>query len=147
SDLFFSGQRPAVNVGLSVSRVGGAAQIKAMKEVAGQLRITLAQYRELAAFSQFASDLDAATQRQLRRGERLTALLTQDQYAPLPAEQQVLQLLAGTEGYLDDLSRAQVIPFITALTDHFVANESALLDEIRTRGTLKKENLQARVLA
>ena len=145
SDLFYSGQRPAVNVGLSVSRVGGAAQVKAMKEVAGTLRLTLAQYRELAAFAQFASDLDAATQRQLRRGERLTELLKQPQYTPLPAEQQVIQLLAGNSGLLDDLELPRVLPFVEALNDHFVANQEALLAEIVEKGTLKKDGLRQRI--
>ena len=146
TDLFNSGQRPAVNVGLSVSRVGGAAQIKAMKEVAGSLRVTLAQYRELAAFSQFASDLDDATKRQLAMGARLTELLKQGQYSPLPAEQQTVQLLAGIEGELMSLEVAQVGPFSADLLDHMKANHNDLLVEIVERGTLKKEGLKARVL-
>jgi F-type H+-transporting ATPase subunit alpha len=101
SDLFYSGVRPAVNVGISVSRVGGNAQIKAMRQVAGTLRLDLAQYRELAAFAQFGSDLDAATQRQLNRGSRLVEILKQDQYVPLPVERQVLILYAATNGYVD----------------------------------------------
>lgn len=103
TDLFYSGIRPAINVGNSVSRVGGAAQIKAMKQSAGMLRLDLAQYRELAAFSQFGSDLDAATQKQLARGARLTEILKQDQYQPLPVEKQVVTIFAATNGYLDDL--------------------------------------------
>jgi F-type H+-transporting ATPase subunit alpha len=103
SDLFYSGVRPAVNVGLSVSRVGGNAQIKAMKQVAGTLRLDLAQYREMAAFAQFGSDLDQATQRQLARGSRLVELLKQGQYEPLPVEKQILIIFAGTNGYIDDL--------------------------------------------
>jgi F-type H+-transporting ATPase subunit alpha len=103
TDLFYSGIRPAINVGNSVSRVGGAAQIKAMKQSAGMLRLELAQYRELAAFSQFGSDLDAATQKQLARGSRLVEILKQDQYKPLPVEKQVLIIFAATQGYLDDL--------------------------------------------
>jgi F-type H+-transporting ATPase subunit alpha len=103
TDLFYSGIRPAINVGNSVSRVGGAAQIKAMKQSAGMLRLELAQYRELAAFSQFGSDLDAATQKQLARGARLTEILKQDQYQPLPVEKQVLIVFAATNGYFDDL--------------------------------------------
>ncbi len=103
SDLFNSGVRPAINVGLSVSRVGGNAQIKAMKQVAGTLRLGLAQYRELAAFEQFGSDLDKATQAQLRSGRRLTEILKQDQYSPLPVEKQIISIFAGTNGYLDDL--------------------------------------------
>jgi F-type H+-transporting ATPase subunit alpha len=103
SDLFYSGIRPAINVGNSVSRVGGSAQVKAMKQSAGMLRLELAQYRELAAFSQFGSDLDAATQKQLARGARLTEILKQDQYQPLPVEKQIVIIFAATNGYLDDL--------------------------------------------
>ncbi|TNE90054.1 MAG: F0F1 ATP synthase subunit alpha [Deltaproteobacteria bacterium] len=147
SDLFSAGQRPAVNVGLSVSRVGGAAQIKAMKEEAGPLRLQLAQYRELAAFSQFASDLDAATQQQLRRGERMTELLKQGQYNPLPAEQQVVQILAGNQGFLDDLNNRDVGRFATELIEHFKANKNELLAEIVERGSLKKEGLKDRLVA
>jgi F-type H+-transporting ATPase subunit alpha len=146
TDLFNAGQRPAINVGLSVSRVGGAAQIKAMKEVAGTLRLTLAQYRELAAFSQFASDLDEATQAQLRRGARLTELLKQGQYQPMPAEQQVIQLLAGNEGILDSLDIKQVGPFTDELAAHFVSSHADMLKEIVTRGTLKKEGLKQRLI-
>src|SRR5688500_10464394 len=102
TDLFFSGVRPAINVGISVSRVGGSAQIKAMKQVAGRLRLELAQYREMAAFSQFASDLDAATQRQLARGARLVELLKQGQYVPMPVEEEVLVIYAGTNGFVDE---------------------------------------------
>jgi F-type H+-transporting ATPase subunit alpha len=106
SDLFYSGVRPAINVGISVSRVGGNAQIKAMKQVAGTLRLELAQYREMAAFAQFGSDLDAATQRQLNRGARLVELLKQGQYQPLPVERQVLIIYAGTNGFVDELPLA-----------------------------------------
>jgi F-type H+-transporting ATPase subunit alpha len=102
SDLFNSGIRPAINVGLSVSRVGGAAQVKAMKQVAGTLRLDLAQYREKEAFSQFGSDLDQATQRQLARGQRLVEILKQPQYQPLPWVEQALSIFAATNGYLDD---------------------------------------------
>ena len=104
TDLFYSGVRPAVNVGLSVSRVGGTAQIKAMKKVAGTLRLTLAQYREMAAFAQFASDLDKATQNQLARGARMVELLKQGQYQPLPVERQIVVLYAGPNGFLDELA-------------------------------------------
>jgi F-type H+/Na+-transporting ATPase subunit alpha len=103
SDLFYSGVRPAINVGISVSRVGGNAQIKAMKQVAGTLRLELAQYREMAAFAQFGSDLDQTTQRQLNRGSRLVELLKQGQYEPLPVEKQVVIIFAGTNGFIDDL--------------------------------------------
>ena len=108
TDLFFAGVRPAVNIGISVSRVGGNAQIKAMKQIAGTLRIELAQYREMAAFAQFASDLDAATQKQLARGERLVELLKQDQYVPMPVAKQILLIYAGTRGYLDAYPTAAV---------------------------------------
>src|SRR4029079_4359881 len=101
-DLFYSGVRPAVNVGLSVSRVGGNAQIKAMKQVAGTLRLSMAQYRELAAFAQFGSELDKATQAQLARGQRLVEILKQGQYEPVPVERQVLIIYAATNGFLDD---------------------------------------------
>jgi F-type H+-transporting ATPase subunit alpha len=107
TDLFYSGVRPAVNVGLSVSRVGGSAQVAAMKKVAGTLRLTLAQYRELAAFSQFASDMDKATQNQLARGARMVELLKQGQYQPLPVERQILVLYAGLNGFLDQLQIAE----------------------------------------
>ncbi|MGH9749989.1 MAG: F0F1 ATP synthase subunit alpha [Candidatus Polarisedimenticolia bacterium] len=110
-DLFYSGIRPAVNVGISVSRVGGNAQIKAMKQVAGSLRLEMAQYREMAAFAQFGSDLDKATQAQLARGKRLTELLKQGLYGPVPVEKQVMVLFAGVNGYLDDLEVTQVGPF------------------------------------
>ena len=111
TDLFNSGVRPAVNVGLSVSRVGGSAQIKAMRQVAGTLRLDLAQYRELAAFSQFGSDLDKATQAQLARGQRLTEILKQGQYAPLPFSKQILIIYAGTQGLLDDMPVDQLREF------------------------------------
>src|SRR6185436_10299107 len=106
--LFYSGVRPAVNVGLSVSRVGGAAQTKAMKQVAGRLRLDLAQYNELAAFAQFGSELDKSSQQQLARGERLVELLKQDQYKPLSFELQVIAIFAGVNGYLDDVPTPQV---------------------------------------
>src|SRR4029079_12849058 len=109
--LFYSGVRPAVNVGLSVSRVGGDAQIKAMKKVAGTLRLALAQYRDLAAFAQFGSGLDKATPAQLGRGKRLVEILKQGQYAPLPVERQVLVVYAGTNGYLDDLPVEECLAF------------------------------------
>jgi F-type H+-transporting ATPase subunit alpha len=146
TDLFNAGQRPAVNVGLSVSRVGGAAQIKAMKEVGGPLRLTLAQYREMAAFAQFASDLDEATRNQLARGARLTELLKQGQYAPIPVEIQVLHLLAGTTGALDDLEMPQILPFIDALTENFTGTKPELLAEIVEKGSLKKDGLRDRLI-
>ena len=106
--MFYRGIRPAINVGLSVSRVGSAAQIKAMKQVAGRIKLELAQYREMAAFSQFASDLDAATQRLLARGSRLTELLKQPQFSPVPVEEQVVSIFAGTRGYLDQVEVGDV---------------------------------------
>jgi len=118
ADLFFSGVRPAVNVGLSVSRVGGNAQTKAMKSVAGTLRLDLAQYRSMAAFAQFGSDLDKATQSQLHRGKRLTELLKQGQYQPIPVEKQIISLAAGVGGLLDDLEVEQIRPFEEALYKH-----------------------------
>jgi len=111
TDLFYSGVRPAINVGISVSRVGGKAQTKAMKKVAGRLRLDLAQYRELAAFAQFGSDLDKATQDQLTRGERMVELLKQGQYQPLSVERQVAIIYAGTNGYLDDLPTTSIREF------------------------------------
>jgi len=129
-DLFFAGVRPAINVGLSVSRVGGAAQVKAMKQVAGTLRLDLAQYRELAAFAGFGSDLDAATQAQLTRGERLVEILKQPQYQPLPMEKQVTILFAGTRGYLDTLPVDTLAEFEKELYAHIEQNESAMFDDL-----------------
>ena len=108
TDLFYSGVRPAINVGLSVSRVGGSAQVKAMKQVAGTLRLALAQYREMAAFAQFGSDLDAATQRQLNRGARLVEILKQGQYVPLPIEKQVVSIFAANNGYVDEYETSEI---------------------------------------
>ncbi len=139
SDLFNSNQRPAVDVGISVSRVGGAAQIKAMKKVAGTLKLTLAQYRSMAAFAMFASDLDAATRRQLTRGERLMELLKQPQNSPYVVQDQVASIWAGTNGFLDDLEVSEVLSFESGLLDYLRAN-STVLDEIATTGELTKEN-------
>ncbi len=139
ADLFYSGIRPAVNVGLSVSRVGGNAQIKAMKQVAGTLRLSLAQYRELAAFAQFGSDLDKATQAQLARGKRLTEILKQSQYSPLPVEKQVLIVFAGSNGYLDDLAVEQCLAFERELYRHFDLNERQLQEDIVRKGSLDDE--------
>ncbi|MCL5005284.1 MAG: F0F1 ATP synthase subunit alpha [Acidobacteria bacterium] len=126
SDLFNSGVRPAINVGLSVSRVGGNAQIKAMKQVAGTLRLGLAQYRELAAFEQFGSDLDRATQAQLRRGRRLTEILKQDQFSPLSVEKQIIAIFAGTSGYLDDLEVEECRSFEKGLYEFLDASYPSL---------------------
>jgi F-type H+-transporting ATPase subunit alpha len=118
SDLFNSGLRPAVNAGISVSRVGSAAQTKAMKQVAGKVKLELAQFAELEAFSQFASDLDKATQNQLARGQRLREILKQPQYSPLPLEEQVAVIYAGINGYLDDLPAGKVVDFVKSLRDY-----------------------------
>jgi F-type H+-transporting ATPase subunit alpha len=131
TELFFRGIRPAINVGLSVSRVGSAAQIKAMKQVAGRIKLELAQYREMASFAQFASDLDAATQRQLARGARLTELLKQAQFAPVPVEEQVVSIFAGTRGYLDRVEVADVVRFEGAMLGELRAKEPELLASIR----------------
>ena len=118
TDLFFQGQRPAVDVGISVSRGGGSAQIKAMKQQAGSLRLDLASYRELQAFTQFGSDLDKATQDQLTRGARMTELLKQGRYLPMPAEEQSLAIFAGNKGFLDDLPVSDVVRFRTEMLDY-----------------------------
>ncbi len=132
TSLFYKGIRPAVNVGLSVSRVGSAAQIKAMKQVAGSIKLELAQYREMEAFAQFASDLDASTQRLLARGVRLTELLKQQQYRPLPVEEQVVAIYSGVRGYLDKLPVSKVTEFEERLLSEFRANGEDLLETIRT---------------
>ncbi|MEE9301544.1 MAG: F0F1 ATP synthase subunit alpha [Alphaproteobacteria bacterium] len=139
SDLFYQGIRPAVNVGLSVSRVGSAAQVKAMKQVSGRIKLELAQYREMAAFAQFASDLDAATQRLLNRGERLTELLKQDQYAPLPIEEQVISIFLGVRGHLDKIKVRDVSRFETAFLEEMRAKHGDLIESIRTEQTLSEE--------
>ena len=136
SELFFGGVRPAINVGLSVSRVGGAAQLKAMKQVAGMLRLDLAQYRELAAFAQFASDLDKATLAQLERGKRMVELLKQDQYVPMPVDEQIMLIFAGTQGHLDDLP-----------LDAIKAFEDGFLRYIRAeKQDLKKELMEKKII-
>jgi F-type H+/Na+-transporting ATPase subunit alpha len=129
--LFFAGVRPAINVGLSVSRVGGAAQVKAMKQVAGTLRLDLAQYRELAAFAGFGSDLDAATQAQLTRGERLVEILKQPQYQPLPMEKQVTILFAGAKGFLDELPVTALAEYEKELYTYIETNEPAIFSEMK----------------
>jgi F-type H+-transporting ATPase subunit alpha len=133
SDLFNSGVRPAVNTGLSVSRVGGNAQIKAMRQVAGSLRLNMAQFRELAAFAQFGSDLDKATLAQLNRGRRLTEVLKQDQYVPLPVEKQIVIIYAGTNGLLDDIEVTDVRPFEQSLYRFLDTTQAALLQKIREK--------------
>src|SRR5690348_1316149 len=139
TDLFFSNVRPAINPGISVSRVGGNAQIKAMKQVAGRLRLDLAQYRELAAFAQFGSELDKATQAQLARGQRLTQLLKQDQFVPLPVEKQVLVIFAGTNGYLDDIDVPEVERFERELLAFADTHAGALLHKIATKKAIDDE--------
>lgn len=139
SDLFHSGIRPAINVGNSVSRVGGSAQIKAMKQVAGTLRLDLAQYRDLAAFAQFGSDLDKATQQQLNRGMKLTELLKQPQYSPMPAEEQVVVIWAGTNGAVDDIPVENVKKFEEGLRSFLQNTRGNLLEKIRTRKTIDDE--------
>ncbi len=130
SDLFYAGVRPAVNAGLSVSRVGGAAQIKAMRQVAGRLRLDLAQFRSLAAFAQFGSDLDQATRRQIERGQRLTEVLKQPQYQPMLVEQQVAILWAANNGYLDDVPVTEVLAFKAQFIEYLVTNRADLLQQI-----------------
>ncbi|ODA68147.1 ATP synthase subunit alpha [Methyloligella halotolerans] len=139
TDLFYQGIRPAVNVGLSVSRVGSAAQVKAMKQVAGKIKGELAQYREMAAFAQFGSDLDATTQRLLKRGERLTELLKQPQFSPLQVEEQVVVIYAGVNGYLDDLKVDQVGRFEDELLRFVREDHADLLNEIREKKALSDE--------
>ncbi|MBV9965161.1 MAG: F0F1 ATP synthase subunit alpha, partial [Alphaproteobacteria bacterium] len=136
TELFYRGIRPAINVGLSVSRVGSAAQIKAMKQVAGRIKLELAQYREMAAFSQFASDLDAATQRLLSRGSRLTELLKQPQFSPVPVEEQVVSIFAGTRGYLDRVNVADVTRFEQLMLLELRGKRPEILESIRTRGEI-----------
>jgi F-type H+-transporting ATPase subunit alpha len=139
SDLFNQGVRPAINVGVSVSRVGGAAQIKAMKEVAGSLRLDLSQYRELEAFAAFASDLDATSKAQLERGARLVELLKQPQYQPLAVEEQVVSIFLGTEGHLDSVPVEDVSRFEAEFLDHVRASEGEILKQIRESGKLGDE--------
>jgi F-type H+-transporting ATPase subunit alpha len=138
TDLFNSGIRPAVNVGLSVSRVGGSAQVKSTKQVAGTMKSELSQYREMAAFAKFGSDLDATTQRQLNRGARLTQLLKQPQYSPLQMEEQVVVVFAGTRGYLDKVAVDQVGRFEAELLRHVRADKQALLADIRDQKDISK---------
>jgi F-type H+-transporting ATPase subunit alpha len=142
TELFFSGIRPAINVGLSVSRVGSAAQTKAMKKVAGKIKLELAQYREMAAFSQFASDLDASTKQLLARGERLTELLKQDQYVPMSVADQVLSIYAGVRGFLDKIDTAKISDFQVKFLDGLRSEHSAIFDEINNTGNFSDESDQ-----
>jgi len=139
TNLFNSGVRPAIDVGLSVSRVGGAAQIKAMKSIAGTLRLDLAQYRELEAFAKFGSDLDKATQTQLTRGERMVEILKQNQYVPMDVEKQIAIIFAGTKGHLDEISASQVKDFENGLSDYLDANCSNELESIRSEGVVSED--------
>nr|AAI16060.1 ATP synthase, H+ transporting, mitochondrial F1 complex, alpha subunit 1, cardiac muscle [Bos taurus] len=140
TELFYKGIRPAINVGLSVSRVGSAAQTRAMKQVAGTMKLELAQYREVAAFAQFGSDLDAATQQLLSRGVRLTELLKQGQYSPMAIEEQVAVIYAGVRGYLDKLEPSKITKFENAFLSHVISQHQALLGKIRTDGKISEES-------
>jgi F-type H+-transporting ATPase subunit alpha len=142
TELFFSGIRPAINVGLSVSRVGSAAQTKAMKKVAGKIKLELAQYREMAAFSQFASDLDASTKQLLARGERLTELLKQDQYVPMSVADQVLSIYAGVRGFLDKIDTAKISDFQVKFLEGLRSEHSDIFDEINNTGNFSDESDQ-----
>jgi F-type H+/Na+-transporting ATPase subunit alpha len=146
TELFYKGIRPAINVGLSVSRVGSAAQIKAMKQVAGSIKLELAQYREMAAFAQFGSDLDPATQRLLNRGARLTELLKQAQYQPLPVEEQVVSIYAGVKGHLDKLPVSSVGRFEQALLSTIKSKHGEILSGIRESQALTPD-LEAKLKA
>ena len=131
TDLFYQGIRPAINVGLSVSRVGSAAQTKAMKKVSGSIKLELAQYREMAAFAQFGSDLDASTQKLLARGARLTELLKQPQYQPMPVEEQVASIFAGTQGFVDAVGVKDVTRYEAALLSYLRSDHADILKTIR----------------
>ena len=139
SDLFNAGIRPAINAGLSVSRVGGAAQTKIIKKLGGGVRLALAQYRELAAFAQFASDLDEATRKQLERGQRVTELMKQKQYAPLTVAEMAVSLYAANEGYLDDVPADKIVDFEAALHANFVDSASDLAQKINETGDYNDE--------
>jgi len=141
--LFFARIRPAINVGLSVSRVGSAAQTKAMKKVSGSIKLELAQYREMAAFAQFGSDLDASTQKLLNRGARLTELLKQAQYSPMPFEEQTVSIFAGTQGYLDSVPVDAVVRYEQAMLADLRANNAAILTDIRDKRDMSKETTEA----
>ena len=139
SDLFNAGVRPAINAGLSVSRVGGSAQTKIIKKLGGGVRLALAQYRELAAFSQFASDLDEATRKQLDRGRRVTELMKQGQYSPLSIAEMAISLFAANEGYLDDVDAEKVVDFEAALLSYMNSNQSELMDKVNESGDWNDE--------
>jgi len=139
SELFYKGIRPAINVGLSVSRVGSAAQVKAMKQVAGSLKLFLAQYREVAAFAQFGSDLDASTKQTLNRGEKLTELLKQKQYSPMDVSEMVPLIYAGVNGFLDNIPVSKILTWEADFLTHLRTNEKELMNKISTEGALSKE--------
>ena len=138
TELFNQGIRPAVNVGLSVSRVGSAAQTKAMKKVAGSIKLELAQYREMAAFAQFGSDLDASTQKLLNRGSKLTELLKQDQYSPMTVAEQVVSVYSGVKGHLDDIDNNQIRSFEKGLLEIIKNEKPEILDTIQTSGKIEE---------
>jgi F-type H+-transporting ATPase subunit alpha len=142
TNLFNSGIRPAIDVGLSVSRVGGNAQIKAMKSVAGTLRLDLAQYRELEAFSKFGSDLDKATMAQLTRGERMVEILKQNQYVPMDVEKQVAIIFAASKGHLDDIDISKILEFETGLSEYLEANAADSLAAIVSEGKITDETAE-----
>ena len=142
TEAFHSGIRPAINPGLSVSRVGGAAQIKAMKKFAAPLRVELAQYRELSSFAQFGSDLDKETRKRLRHGERIVELLKQAQYTPCPVEHQVLVLIAASKGYIDEVKAEDVNDFEHDLIKYFLHSNAVLLDEIRETGDVSDDLME-----
>jgi len=142
SDLFYAGIRPAINVGISVSRVGGDAQIRAMKQVAGRLKLDLAQYWEVAAFARFGGELDKATQAQLLRGEKLTEVLKQDQYAPMPVEHQVVSIYAGVNGFLDDVPTDQIGRFERELLRYMELNYPQLLKDIAEKKEMDEAMLK-----
>jgi len=143
TDLFFANVRPAINVGISVSRVGGSAQVKAMRSVAGRLRLDLAQYRELEAFSAFASDLDAATKRQLERGARTVEVLKQPQYSPMPVEQQVMIIYAVTNGFLDDIDVAKIRNWERDFHEFMATKFPQVGDALRKEKVLSKDTEEA----
>jgi F-type H+-transporting ATPase subunit alpha len=139
TELFNKGIRPAVNVGLSVSRVGSAAQTKAMKKVSGSIKLELAQYREMAAFAQFGSDLDASTQKLLNRGSKLTELLKQYQYSPMTVAEQVISVFTGVRGYLDDVELSEIKKFETEIIEKVKNEKNEIIDSIQSSGKLEKE--------
>jgi F-type H+-transporting ATPase subunit alpha len=139
TELFNQGIRPAVNVGLSVSRVGSAAQTKAMKKVAGSIKLELAQYREMAAFAQFGSDLDASTQQLLNRGSKLTELLKQDQYSPMTVAEQVISVFAGVKGYLDDIDLNKIKGFEKEIIEKIKSEKPEIIDAIQSSGKLEED--------